>query len=104
MQQAGGASRCAAPRGAAAAGCALEHCCTCVGMPLTFTSLRPPTYNECRCSLAWGKKQPATMGRMHSNGKGQSRSATPYKRSPPSWLKVTATEVRRRRRLRWQCQ
>ena len=30
---------------------------------------------------------------MHSNGKGISRSALPYKKSPPSWLKVTAAEV-----------
>ena len=34
------------------------------------------------------------MGRMHSNGKGKSRSALPYKRSSPSWLKINTTEVR----------
>ncbi|KAK9841502.1 hypothetical protein WJX74_006797 [Apatococcus lobatus] len=33
------------------------------------------------------------MGRMHSKGKGLSSSALPYKRSPPSWLKMTAAEV-----------
>ncbi|KAK9810703.1 hypothetical protein WJX73_000628 [Symbiochloris irregularis] len=33
------------------------------------------------------------MGRMHSKGKGMSSSALPYKRSPPSWLKITETEV-----------
>ena len=33
------------------------------------------------------------MGRMHSNGKGISKSALPYKRTPPSWLKVTASQV-----------
>eukprot|EP00178_Gracilaria_changii_P028014 TRINITY_DN9438_c1_g1_i1.p1 TRINITY_DN9438_c1_g1~~TRINITY_DN9438_c1_g1_i1.p1 ORF type:complete len:152 (-),score=26.86 TRINITY_DN9438_c1_g1_i1:168-623(-) len=33
------------------------------------------------------------MGRMHTPGKGISSSALPYKRSPPSWLKATATEV-----------
>ena len=33
------------------------------------------------------------MGRMHSKGKGMSSSAIPYKRTPPSWCKVTATEV-----------
>ncbi|KAL6752903.1 ribosomal protein S13 component of cytosolic 80S ribosome and 40S small subunit [Haematococcus lacustris] len=33
------------------------------------------------------------MGRMHSKGKGMSSSALPYKRSPPSWCKTTATEV-----------
>ncbi|CAI5464537.1 unnamed protein product [Closterium sp. Yama58-4] len=35
----------------------------------------------------------AAMGRMHSHGKGISRSALPYKRTPPSWLKISATEV-----------
>lgn len=33
------------------------------------------------------------MGRMHSRGKGISKSALPYKRTPPSWLKVTPEEV-----------
>mmetsp|Transcript_13194 Transcript_13194/g.19879 ORF Transcript_13194/g.19879 Transcript_13194/m.19879 type:complete len:152 (+) Transcript_13194:70-525(+) len=33
------------------------------------------------------------MGRMHSNGKGISKSALPYKRSPPSWLKATPSQV-----------
>lgn len=33
------------------------------------------------------------MGRMHSKGKGMSGSALPYKRTPPSWLKVTSHEV-----------
>mmetsp|Transcript_39967 Transcript_39967/g.48436 ORF Transcript_39967/g.48436 Transcript_39967/m.48436 type:complete len:152 (-) Transcript_39967:88-543(-) len=33
------------------------------------------------------------MGRMHSEGKGMSSSALPYKRSAPSWLKVTTPEV-----------
>lgn len=30
---------------------------------------------------------------MHSNGKGISDSALPYKRTPPAWLKETATQV-----------
>jgi hypothetical protein len=30
---------------------------------------------------------------MHSKGKGMSSSALPYKRSKPSWLKVSADEV-----------
>jgi len=34
-----------------------------------------------------------TMGRMHSKGKGISRSSKPYRRSAPSWLKVSSTEV-----------
>ncbi|CAN0090995.1 unnamed protein product [Heterosigma akashiwo] len=33
------------------------------------------------------------MGRMHSGGKGISKSSRPYKRSPPSWLKITARDV-----------
>ena len=33
------------------------------------------------------------MGRMHSGGKGISKSALPYKRTPPSWLKTTAENV-----------
>ena len=31
---------------------------------------------------------------MHTPGKGMSGSALPYKRTPPSWLKMTANEVR----------
>ena len=30
---------------------------------------------------------------MHCPGKGISKSALPYKRSPPSWLKVTSAQV-----------
>jgi len=33
------------------------------------------------------------MGRMHSKGKGISRSSKPYRRSAPSWLKVSSGEV-----------
>merc|ERR1712151_627814 len=33
------------------------------------------------------------MGRLHAPGKGISKSALPYKRSPPSWLKVSAADV-----------
>ena len=33
------------------------------------------------------------MGRMHNPGKGISRSSIPYKRAPPSWLKVSTEEV-----------
>mmetsp|Transcript_1319 Transcript_1319/g.2616 ORF Transcript_1319/g.2616 Transcript_1319/m.2616 type:complete len:152 (-) Transcript_1319:74-529(-) len=33
------------------------------------------------------------MGRMHSNGKGISKSALPYKRTPPQWLKITPQEI-----------
>ena len=34
------------------------------------------------------------MGRMYGPGKGLSRSALPYKRSAPSWLKTTSAEVK----------
>uniref|UniRef100_A0A914ZHV9 Small ribosomal subunit protein uS15 n=1 Tax=Panagrolaimus superbus TaxID=310955 RepID=A0A914ZHV9_9BILA len=33
------------------------------------------------------------MGRMHNPGKGISRSCLPYRRSVPSWLKLSATDV-----------
>ena len=34
------------------------------------------------------------MGRMHSNGKGISRSARPYTRVPPSWKKTDSESVK----------
>merc|ERR1711998_553821 len=34
-----------------------------------------------------------SMVRMHSSGKGISKSALPYKRTAPSWSKTTAEEV-----------
>jgi small subunit ribosomal protein S13e len=33
------------------------------------------------------------MGRMYSSGKGIAGSALPYKRTPPSWLKVSSEQV-----------
>ncbi|KAJ1967154.1 ribosomal 40S subunit protein S13 [Dimargaris xerosporica] len=33
------------------------------------------------------------MGRMHGPGKGISRSAFPYRRAPPTWVKTSADEV-----------
>jgi len=33
------------------------------------------------------------MGRMHAPGKGIASSALPYRRTPPSWLKITSDEV-----------
>ncbi|KAJ3428600.1 40S ribosomal protein S13 [Anaeramoeba flamelloides] len=33
------------------------------------------------------------MGRMFGSGKGISRSARPYKKTPPSWLKITPKQV-----------
>lgn len=38
-------------------------------------------------------KEESNMGRMYGKGKGLSRSALPYKRSAPSWLKIAPTEV-----------
>lgn len=43
-------------------------------------------------SVSWWQS-PSNMGRMHSNGKGMSSSALPYKRTPPSWLKTNDKEV-----------
>eukprot|EP00178_Gracilaria_changii_P008717 TRINITY_DN26187_c0_g1_i1.p1 TRINITY_DN26187_c0_g1~~TRINITY_DN26187_c0_g1_i1.p1 ORF type:complete len:152 (-),score=27.52 TRINITY_DN26187_c0_g1_i1:95-550(-) len=33
------------------------------------------------------------MGRLHTNGKGISKSALPYRRTPPSWCKIDADAV-----------
>merc|ERR1712168_106040 len=35
-----------------------------------------------------------TMGRMHAPGKGISQSALPYRRSLPTWLKLTSEDVK----------
>merc|ERR1712022_93355 len=35
-----------------------------------------------------------TMGRMHSKGKGISRKSLPYRRTPPSWCKLDADQVK----------
>jgi len=34
------------------------------------------------------------MGRMHAPGKGISRSSLPYRRTPPSWCKIEADQVK----------
>lgn len=34
------------------------------------------------------------MGRMHSGGKGISRSALPYRRTPPAWCKFDSSTVK----------
>ncbi|XP_067935227.1 small ribosomal subunit protein uS15 [Watersipora subatra] len=34
------------------------------------------------------------MGRMHAPGKGISQSALPYRRSVPTWLKLTSDDVK----------
>ena len=33
------------------------------------------------------------MGRLHSNGKGISKSAIPYSRTPPPWLKISPDQI-----------
>eukprot|EP01001_Neometanema_parovale_P000033 NODE_10035_length_612_cov_645.118609_g9763_i0.p1 GENE.NODE_10035_length_612_cov_645.118609_g9763_i0~~NODE_10035_length_612_cov_645.118609_g9763_i0.p1 ORF type:complete len:152 (+),score=34.92 NODE_10035_length_612_cov_645.118609_g9763_i0:65-520(+) len=33
------------------------------------------------------------MGRMHSNGKGIARSVCPFRRTKPSWLKISTRDV-----------
>lgn len=33
------------------------------------------------------------MGRMYGNGKGISGSALPYRRSPPTWVRIKASDV-----------
>ncbi len=33
------------------------------------------------------------MGRMHSMGKGKSRRCLPFKKSPPSWLQVSVSDL-----------
>ena len=33
------------------------------------------------------------MGRMHAPGKGISKSAKPYRRTPPSWQKISSSDV-----------
>ena len=35
-----------------------------------------------------------TMGRMHAPGKGISQSALPYRRTVPTWLKLTSEDVK----------
>lgn len=36
---------------------------------------------------------PGNMGRMHNGGKGISRSSLPYRRSVPTWLKMSSDDV-----------
>ena len=47
------------------------------------------------CVILQAEPQSAgcTMGRMHSNGKGMSASAIPYRRAPPGWLKREPSDV-----------
>ena len=33
------------------------------------------------------------MGRMYSNGKGISRRSLPYRKAPPSWVQISASDL-----------
>merc|ERR1711930_22660 len=46
--------------------------------------LFPPTTSQARVA----------MGRMHAPGKGISQSALPYRRSVPTWLKLSSSDVK----------
>lgn len=50
------------------------------------TNVYTPQLSQSFCNRA--------MGRMHSNGKGIARSALPYSRSKPSWVKEDAETVK----------
>lgn len=56
-------------------------------------------YDNDNSTSSFDNRQPpstttsVTMGRLHSKGKGISSSATPYSRTPPSWLKTTPDQV-----------
>jgi hypothetical protein len=39
-------------------------------------------------------KKKLIMGRMHAPGKGISQSALPYRRSVPTWLKLSSGDVK----------
>ncbi|OEH75025.1 ribosomal protein rps13 [Cyclospora cayetanensis] len=49
-----------------------------------------------KCGVEINKRarsEKATMGRMYGNGKGMSAPAPPFRRRPPSWLRVKHQEV-----------
>ena len=33
------------------------------------------------------------MGRMHTKGKGIARRCLPYRRTPPSWVQISASDI-----------
>ncbi len=54
----------------------------------------PPNVCAITCiSKTQPSPSPCQMGRMHSKGKGISKSARPYKRTSASWVKAGAVEV-----------
>jgi small subunit ribosomal protein S13e len=53
--------------------------------PRNITSLTQNVFSVSFCDNS--------MGRMHAPGKGISKSARPYKRTPPSWCKASAADV-----------
>merc|ERR1711997_233947 len=44
--------------------------------------------------LCRSSNKKVTMGRMHAPGKGISQSALPYRRSVPTWLKLSSADVK----------
>ena len=52
-----------------------------------------PSFERADARTVRSVARTATMGRMHTPGKGMSGSALPYKRSSPSWLKITSAEI-----------
>ncbi|KAL4283223.1 hypothetical protein GQ457_16G024830 [Hibiscus cannabinus] len=66
----------------------------------TDKRIRLPSWSSCRTPCTKQSRETeklaaaaAAMGRMHSRGKGISASALPYKRTPPSWLKISSQDV-----------
>ena len=60
---------------------------------LTTSALLSSSFVFVLADKAYHYAKRNTMGRMYGKGKGISASALPYKKTPPSWLKITATEV-----------
>ena len=54
---------------------------------------RGPCSQHQLCAMLFLIVLPFAFNSMHSNGKGMSSSAMPYKRTAPSWCKTTGTEV-----------
>ena len=56
--------------------------------------LRQSSFFLKRSEIALCCQTSAIMGRMHAPGKGLSQSALPYRRSVPTWLKLTSDDVK----------
>eukprot|EP00064_Thunnus_orientalis_P005461 superscaffoldBa00000535_g5475 len=57
-------------------------------------SLPTQAQNTFFCRVCGLSSSTAIMGRMHAPGKGLSQSALPYRRSVPTWLKLTSDDVK----------